>query len=116
MDKHEFGGDVAAEEEIRDLVEMEDEDGNTVLLEVQRYFFYNGDEYVVLAEVHDVDADEGAEGEEERINCYLMKVVESEEDGEDMEEFQPIEDDDLYEKLIKVAEAEYAADESFDEE
>lgn len=40
---------VAAEDETRDLIEGVDEDGNNVLLEVVRYFFYNGEEYVVLA-------------------------------------------------------------------
>ena len=32
------------EEEPRDLIEGIDEDGNNVLLEVVRYFFYNGEE------------------------------------------------------------------------
>ena len=37
-------GGVAAEDETRDLIEGVDEDGNNVLLEVVRYFFYNGEE------------------------------------------------------------------------
>lgn len=37
-------------DETRDLIEGVDEDGNNVLLEVVRYFFYNGEEYVVLGE------------------------------------------------------------------
>ena len=48
-DEHSVGGPVTAEEEIRDLIEGVDEDGNTVLLEVVRYFFYNGEEYVEVA-------------------------------------------------------------------
>lgn len=43
-------GGVAAEDETRDPLEGVDEDGNNVLLEVVRYFFYNGEEYVVLGE------------------------------------------------------------------
>ena len=37
-----LGGNPAEEEEARDLIEGVDEDGNNVLLEVVRYFFYNG--------------------------------------------------------------------------
>ena len=43
-----LGGNPAAEEATRDLIEGVDEDGNNVMLEVVRYFFYNGEEYVVL--------------------------------------------------------------------
>ena len=50
-------GGVAAEDETRDLIEGVDEDGNNVLLEVVRYFFYNGEEYVVLGEAHDGECD-----------------------------------------------------------
>ena len=46
-------GGAAAEEETRDLIEGVDEDGNNVLLEVVRYFFYNGEEYVVLGDAHE---------------------------------------------------------------
>ena len=39
-DEHLHGGEPAEEE--LDLIEAVDEDGNSVLLEVVRYFFYNG--------------------------------------------------------------------------
>lgn len=107
-----LGGNPAEEEEARDLIEGIDEDGNNVLLEVVRYFFYNGEEYVVLGDAHDGCCDCGCEHcdhdedeEEEAVNLYIMKVVESEEDGEEMESFVPIDDDDLLEKLIEVVQA-----------
>ena len=118
-----MGGN-AAEEEIRDLIEGIDEDGNNVLLEVVRYFFYNGEEYVVLGEAHEGECGCGCEDcdhdheedDEEAVNLYIMKVVEKEEDGEEIEEFLPVEDEDLLEKLIEVVQADFEADEAFDDE
>lgn len=113
------------EEETRDLIEGIDEDGNNVLLEVVRYFFYNGEEYVVLGDAHEGDCDcecEHCEGcaaddeDEEVVDVYIMKVVETEEDGEEMESFEPVEDEALLEKLIQVVQADFEADEQFDED
>ena len=123
-DEHSMGGNMAAEEEMMDLIEGVDEDGNKILLEVVRYFFYNGEEYVVLGEAHEGECDCGCEDcdhdheedEEEAVNLYIMKVVEKEEDGEEMEEFLPVEDEDLLEKLIEVVQADFEADEAFDDE
>ena len=123
-DEHSMGGNLAAEEEMMDLIEGVDEDGNNILLEVVRYFFYNGEEYVVLGEAHegecgceceDCDHDH-EEDDEEAVNLYIMKVVEKEEDGEEIEEFLPVEDEDLLEKLIEVVQADFEADEAFDDE
>ena len=122
-DEHSMGG-AAAEEEMLDLIEGVDEDGNNILLEVVRYFFYNGEEYVVLGEAHEGDCDCGCEDcdhdheedDEEAVNLYIMKVVEKEEDGEEIEEFLPVEDEDLLEKLIEVVQADFEADEAFDDE
>ncbi|MDY4062213.1 MAG: DUF1292 domain-containing protein, partial [Candidatus Limiplasma sp.] len=112
----------AEEEEARDLIEGIDEDGNNVLLEVVRYFFYNGDEYVVLGDAHDgccdcecEHCDHDEDEDEEAVNLYIMKVVESEEDGEEMESFVPIDDDDLLEKLIEVVQADFEADDELDD-
>ena len=116
-DEQILGGN-AAEEELQDLIEGVDEDGNTVLLEVVRYFFYNGEEYVVLGDAHEGEdeSEDSDEDEEEAVNLYIMKVVEKEEDGEEIEEFLPVEDDDLLEKLIEVVQADFEADEAFDDE
>ncbi|MBP3646598.1 MAG: DUF1292 domain-containing protein [Clostridia bacterium] len=123
-DEHSMGGNMAAEEEMLDLIEGVDEDGNNILLEVVRYFFYNGEEYVVLGEAHEGECGCGCEDcdhdheedDEEAVNLYIMKVVEKEEDGEEIEEFLPVEDEDLLEKLIEVVQADFEADEAFDDE
>jgi len=123
-DEHSMGGNLAAEEEMMDLIEGVDEDGNNILLEVVRYFFYNGEEYVVLGEAHEGECGCGCEDcdhdheedDEEAVNLYIMKVVEKEEDGEEIEEFLPVEDEDLLEKLIEVVQADFEADEAFDDE
>ncbi len=114
LDEQLLGG-TAAEEEIQDLIEGVDEDGNTVMLEVVRYFFYNGEEYVVLGDAQ-TDEDEAEGDDEEEVNLYIMKVVEKEEDGEELEEFLAVEDEDLLEKLIEVVQADFEADEAFDDE
>ena len=119
-----LGGVQPAEEENRDLIEGVDEDGNNVLLEVVRYFFYNGEEYVVLSDAQpDSECDCGCEhcehsqdpetdeDDEEAVNLYIMKVVETEEDGEEMESFEPVEDDDLLEKLIEIVQEDFDSDE-----
>ena len=66
---------------------------------MERYFFYNGDEYVLLSDACDVE-----EGED--ISRYVMKVqlLPAEEGEEEMEEFVPV-DEDLMEQLIQVVEA-----------
>ena len=114
-DEHTMGGP-AAEEELQDLIEGVDEDGNPVLLEVVRYFFYNGEEYVVLGDAQTGEDEAEDSDEEEAVNLYIMKVVEKEEDGEELEEFLAVEDEDLLEKLIEVVQADFEADEAFDDE
>ncbi len=123
-DDQPMGGIPAEEEMDLDLIEGVDEEGNKVLLEVVRYFFYNGEEYVVLGDAqqdsecgcdcehcdHDHDEDE-----EDAVNLYIMKVVETEADGEEMEEFVPVEDEDLLDKLIEVVQADFEAEESIED-
>ena len=120
-------GGMSAEEMEQDLIEGVDEEGNKVLLEVVRYFFYNGDEYVVLGDAQLTGGcDEGCEhcehrhedddnDEEDAISLYIMKVVKSEEDGEEMEEFVPVEDEDLLEKLIEIVQADFDNEESLED-
>ena len=122
-------GGLAADEMNLDLIEGIDEDGNSVLLEVVRYFFYNGEEYVVLGEAqqdgecdcdcehchHDHEEEEDDE-EDDAVNIYIMKVVESEEDGEEIEEFVPVEDQDLLDKLFEIVQADFDNDLESDED
>lgn len=82
-----------------DLIEMETESGETVQLCVERYFFYDGEEYVLLSD--DIGKNDGHE-----ISRFIMKVEEcTDEDGEEMEEFVPIEDDALMARLIQLMES-----------
>ena len=101
-----------------DLIEGTDEDGNKVLLQVMEYFFYNGEEYVVLSDAEDPDEEESREENEsqdeqdqdDEINLYIMKVITSTEDnGEEMEEFVPV-DEDLMDKLIQVVQTNFSDD------
>lgn len=129
-------------EDERDIVEFTDEEGNSILLEVLDTFFYNGEEFAVLADAIDEDEeaalcgecgqpDESGEGcacgccgcgaaegdeEDEGEDVYLMKIVPStNEDGEEMEEFVPVEDDDLMEKLIEIVQTRFGEDDEDDE-
>ena len=87
-----------------DIIELEGDDGETIRLAVERYFFYNGDEYVLLSDACDVE-------DEEEITRYVMKVQPLEGEGEeDMEEFVPV-DDDLMEQLVEVAQATFDTEE-----
>lgn len=97
-----------ANQEDPDIIELEGDDGEVLRLLVERYFFYNGDEYVLLSD--EIDLPEG-----EEVSRYVMKVqpVEGEEGDEDMEEFVPV-DEDLMEQLIQVVEATF--DDEDDEE
>ena len=89
-----------ANQEEWDIIELEGDDGEPIRLCVERYFFYNGDEYVLLSDACDVE-------DEDEISRYVMKVQPMEGEGnEDMEEFVPV-DEDLMEQLIEVAQAVY---------
>lgn len=87
-----------------DIIELEGEDGEALKLCVERYFFYNGDEYVLLS-------DDCGQGDGEEISHYVMKVQPlPDENGEEMEEFVPV-DEELMEQLIQVVEATFEEDE-----
>ena len=43
--------------EERDVVEFVDDEGNTLLLEVMDYFFYNGEEFAALQDAKNEDDD-----------------------------------------------------------
>ena len=93
-----------SEREELDIIELEGEDGAVLKLCVERYFFYNGDEYVLLS-------DDCGQNDGEEISHYVMKVQPLEsEDGEEMEEFVPV-DDELMDQLIQVVEATFDTDE-----
>ena len=96
MPEEREGMTVANDEEM-DIIELEGDDGELIRLCVERYFFYNGDEYVLLSDRCDLP-----EGED--VSHYVMKVQPLEGEGqEDMEEFVPV-DEDLMDQLVEIAE------------
>ncbi len=87
-----------------DTIIFEDEDGNEYEFEVRDYFFYNGDEYALLAEA-------GQEADENGEECIICRVVATTgEDGEEDEEFVLVEDEELAGKLIEIANTRVADD------
>ena len=96
-----------SEEERLDIVEGTDEDGNRLLLTVEKYFFYNGEEYVLLKEYQEHGAVNETVGKE---TLYVMRVaISKDEDGEEVEDFEPVEED-LAERLIPVIKARFHND------
>lgn len=101
---------------MEDMIEMTDEEGNTILFSIIDYFFYNGEEYAILTDSNDEGADE-ADAEEEGIACYVMKIVPTtDESGEELEEFVPVEDQALEAKLMEIASMKLNSDEEADDE
>ena len=93
-----------------DVIEMIDEEGNTTLFRILDYFFYNGEEYAILTDSNEDDTD-GA------VDCYVMKIVlTTDEDGEELEEFVPVEDQKLEAKLMEIASMKLNDDEEADDE
>ncbi len=110
------------EDDQPDIVEATDEEGNKLLLQVMEYFFYNGEEYVVLGAAEDSEDESCEECEacgcdcdhDEETDLYIMKVLTStEENGEEVEEFVPV-DEDLMEKLIQVVQTNFSEDDDED--
>lgn len=96
----------------RDIIEISDEDGNTFTLEVCNYFFYNGEEYAILRDAAESDE----ESAEEDLSILIMKVNPyQDENGEEMEEFVPV-DEDLLEKLTQLARSTILNEGDFDDE
>ena len=85
-----------------DMIEMTDEEGNTTLFKILDYFFYNIDEDTTGAD---------------RVDCYVMKIVPTtDESGEELEEFVPVEDQKLEAKLMEIATLKLNDDEQADDE
>ena len=109
-----------------DIIEMTDDEGNSILLEVVDYFFYNGEEYCILTDSIGEDggeepdeqcAPEDESDEAEGITCYIMKVnTSTDENGEELEEFIPVEDQALEAKLIEIASTRLNDEDELDED
>ncbi len=63
-----------------DFVEATDENGRELVLKIERYFYYNGEEYVLLS------------NRDDKKEKFVMQVKEYEEDGEAFESFEPVEE------------------------
>ncbi len=101
--------DVIVETE-QDIIEMTDEDGNVTLFTILDYFFYNGEEYAILTDSNDKDTTEA-------VDCYVMKIVPmTDENGEELEEFVPVEDQKLEARLMEIATTKLNDDEEADDE
>ena len=79
-----------------DIIVFEDEDGNEYSYVVIDYMFYNGDEYALLTEA---DAEVNDDNTQE---CIICKIVPDEENGEEIESFELVDDDDLAQKLVEI--------------
>ncbi len=104
MDEFEMNG--MDGNEMDDLVVFEDEDGVEYSFTVEDYFFYNGEEYALLA-----DAEPDEEGNK---GCIVCQVVPSGDDEEE-EEFVPVADEDLAEKLYEIATTKLSEEEEEEE-
>lgn len=94
-----------------DIIVFEDEDGSEYSFTVLDYFFYNGEEYALLQEVTDEETDEETGG-----GCIVCQIVsDKDENGEETEEFVPVEDEDLAEKLFNIATVKLMNDEEEEE-
>ena len=109
-----------------DVIEMTDDEGNTILLQIIDYFFYNGEEYAILTDSIEEDGDAEPDeqcapdddtDEAEGVTCYVMKVnTITDENGEELEEFIPVEDQALEAKLMEVASTRLNEDDELDED
>ncbi|MBQ7520502.1 MAG: DUF1292 domain-containing protein [Clostridia bacterium] len=99
------------EDDRLDIVEGVDEDGNRLLLRVNRYFYYNGEEYVLLS-----DDIEDEKDDLDDVTFFVMKVsVSTDEDGEEIEEFEPVEQE-LMDALIEVVKTNFEDDSEIPDE
>ena len=96
------------EMEERDVVEFTDDEGNTILLEVMDYFFYNGEEFAALCNAREDASDDDPDDDP----VYIMKVNSFTND--EGEEFVPPEEE-LMEKLIQVVRTRFVEDEDGEE-
>lgn len=103
-------------EEERDIVEFMDEDGNSLLLEVLDTFYYNGDEYAVLGDVEEEEEHVHDENCDHEHSLYIMKIeTVTDEDGEEVEEFIPVEES-LMEALIEIVQTRFSEEDDEDDE
>lgn len=93
-----------SEEERLDIVSVSDESGRDLLMRVERYFYYNGQEYVHLRLMEDEQNGDAGEDRD-----YVMRVdISHDEEGEEIEDFVPLEREQM-DRLIQSILINYAA-------
>lgn len=98
----------------QDLVVFVDESGDEKTMEVLDYFFYEGNEYAVLTDYVECEAEhEHCEECGHDVDAFIMRVMPVE---DDQEEFIAIEDEALMDKLIEFVQNELYDGEEEDEE
>ena len=96
----------------RDIVEFTDDEGNSLMLEVMDYFFYNGEEFAVLCDAEEAPADDDPDDDP----VYITKINSyTDENGEEMEEFVSP-DEKLMEKLIQIVRTRFGEEDDEEEE
>ncbi len=96
-----------------DLIVIEDDEGHEYTFRVEEYFFYNGDEYALLVETEESAAQDGSDP----MGAIVCRIETGEdENGEETEEFIPVEDVALAERLFEIAKTRLTEDEEEDEE
>ena len=76
-----------------DIIVFESDDGEEFSFKIEDYFFYNGEEYALLSEADDIE-------DKDEIGSIICRV-ESDDDEEDT--FVTVEDEELAEKLFRIA-------------
>ncbi len=86
-------------EEVEDIVEFTNEEGDTMNLRLLDYFYYNGEEYAFFVDAENTEDEEG--------DLFIMHVNSfTDENGEEMEEFESP-DDELLPALIEAAKTKF---------
>ena len=87
--------------EEKDIVVFVDEDDNEIEMEVFNYFYYNGKEYAVMAEVSKCNCPSPEECTCEPVEIMFAEVIPVDGDEENVE-FMPVEDEDLADQLFEI--------------
>jgi len=82
------------------IVTFEDENGESVDLEIVEYFFYDGQEYVILADTSDLDDENDDPDNVPEVDVYVMRVEPVDDENED---FVPV-DPELEPEVLEYAE------------
>lgn len=107
-----------------DIITIVDDNGDERTLEVEQYFYYEGEEYAILTDYVEHECSDEEECDEccsccheceedgEEMVAYIMRVVPVDDDSE---EFVPIEPEKM-DDIIKFVQEELYVDDDLDDE